>query len=143
MRREMEMQVQQDRIDQDVAHLLHQQQQWHWQQQQQQQQQQHWHWQQSVAWVQREVQQHDGHDFCHHRNRRRHRHRHHPRTRPSFASMHPVMAQALSGMREMWSPWHQHQQEEDTRGHNDDTALLLLEENMVPGPSQPRSIPWT
>ncbi|EGD80075.1 hypothetical protein PTSG_10349 [Salpingoeca rosetta] len=58
MRRKMELQVQQDRIDQDVAHLLHQQQQWHWQQQQQQQQQQHWHWQQSVAWVQREVVRH-------------------------------------------------------------------------------------
>ncbi|EGD79968.1 hypothetical protein PTSG_10250 [Salpingoeca rosetta] len=43
---------------------------------------------------------------------------------------------ALSGMREMWSPWHQHQQEEDTRGHNDDTALLLLED-VVPGLMQP------
>ncbi|EGD78541.1 hypothetical protein PTSG_09233 [Salpingoeca rosetta] len=73
----------------------------------------------SHALANQHQQQYDGHHFRHHRNRRRHRHRHHPRTRPSFASMHPVMAQALSGMREMWSPWHQHQQEEDTRDNVD------------------------
>ncbi|EGD77104.1 hypothetical protein PTSG_07439 [Salpingoeca rosetta] len=91
----------------------------------------------SHALANQHQQQYDGHRNRHHRNRRRHRHRHHPRTRPSFASMHPVMAQALIGMREMWSPWHQHQQQEDTRGHNDDTALLLLEEDVVAGLMQP------